>query len=339
MRQWSSGTAPAFMWPLRELLQSGRRAFESRLTFVEFSALCLLQSPARRIFKDMAGQNNHFLITILVGLSAVEDGTANLPSEMRTSWAPHDRSRSAARSREFAIKASLAWLVDALDAYIRALQQPPRIANATVMKRIVDADANDEGLSGRVRSIAMVVGQADSAEAILAEGAIIWRNRLIHRHATNHISKRLANAARDHATQYAESYQGLIIDDLIKHVEHRPSASPTVKEVTAIIRAVHKLVERADESLLQNLDLEPYLREILSQYLTENRDANPASVMVRAGNVWGKSPDRCRSTIRQIALNNGLSPHRNGALNELTATAMENLVSLSPAEAVKALII
>lgn len=321
------------------LPQSGRRAFESRLTFVESSALCLLTSPARRIFKDMAGQTNHFLITILVGLSAVQDGHAELPPEMRTSWAPQDRSRSAARSRQFAIKAALAWLVDALDTYIRMLQRPPQIASLSIMKGIADADANREGLAGRFRSIAMATDQNESAEAILAEVAIIWRNRLIHRHATNRIGKRLANAALSHAAQYSDSYQGLIIEDLIKHVEQGPSASPTLKEVTAIVRAVHKLVERVDENLLQGLDLEPYLREILSKYLTENSDADPASVMVRASNVWGKSPDRCRSTIRQIALNNGLTPHCNGALNELTMAAVENLVNLSPSEAVKTLII
>jgi hypothetical protein len=287
----------------------------------------------------MAGQINHFLVTILVGLSAVEDGTAELPPEMRTSWAPHDRSRSAARSRQFAIKAALAWLVDATDTYIRMLQWPPRIATMAIMKGIADADANDEGLAGRVRSVATAVGHAESAEAILAEVAIIWRNRLIHRHAANKISKRLANTALGHATQYAESYQGLIIEDLIKHVEQGLSVSPTLKEVTAIVRAVHKLVERVDENLLQDLELEPYLREILRKYLTENRVAGPAGVMVRASNVWGKSPDRCRSTIRQIALNNGLTPHRDGALNKLTMATVENLVGLSPSEAVKALII
>jgi hypothetical protein len=287
----------------------------------------------------MTGQTNHFLVTILVGLSAVGDGTAGLPPEMRTSWAPHDPSRSAARSRQFAIKAALAWLLDAIDTYIRMVQRPPRIATMAMMKGIADANANDEGLAGRLRSVATVVGQAESAEAILAEIAIIWRNRLIHRHAANKISKRLANAARGYAIQYAESYQGLIIEDLIKHVEQGSSASPTLKEVTAIVRAVHKLVERIDENLLQGLDLEPYVREILRKYLTENSVADPASVMVRASNVWGRSPDRRWATIWQIALNNGLTPHRNGAPNELTMAAVENLVSFSPSEAVKALII
>ena len=54
-RQWSSGTAPAFMRLLREFLQSGRRAFESRLAFVESSSLCLLTSPARVSIQGMRG--------------------------------------------------------------------------------------------------------------------------------------------------------------------------------------------------------------------------------------------------------------------------------------------
>ena len=79
------------------------------------------------------------------------------------------------------------------------------------MRGIADADAKDEGLAGRVRSIAALADQADSPEAILAEMTIIWRNRLIHRNSRNQISKRLANAARNHATQYVESHQGLIV--------------------------------------------------------------------------------------------------------------------------------
>jgi hypothetical protein len=129
--QWPSGTVPAFTGPSRPP-QSGRRAFDSRLAPVASAELCLLESSARREFKRMAGQNNHFLIPILVGLAAVESGTAVLPDGMRVSWAPHDRASSAARSREFATKALLAWLADALSAYARALGRPPSIANAAV---------------------------------------------------------------------------------------------------------------------------------------------------------------------------------------------------------------
>jgi hypothetical protein len=43
-------------------------------------------------------------------------------------------------------------------------------------------------------------------------------------------------------------YQGLRVGDLIKHVENTPSAAPTLKEATAIVRASHKFVERSDAS-------------------------------------------------------------------------------------------
>ena len=286
----------------------------------------------------MAGQSNHFLITILVGLTAVEDGTATLPPEMRTSWAPHDRVRSATRSREFAIKALLAWLVDALDAYIRMLQRPPLIANMTVMESIAEAETKREGIAGKVRSIVLPAGLADSAEAILVEVAVVWRNRLVHRTARNQIGKRLAKAARDHAPEFFDSYQGLIIEDLLQRAGRWPSIAPTFKEVTAVVRATHKLIEKVDAYLLNDIELEPFLRETLREYLTEYRDTKPASVMVRAHNVWGKSPDRCRSTIRQIALNNGLTTYRDGAPNELTMATIEKLANLSPSEAVTELV-
>jgi len=152
------------------------------------------------------------------------------------------------------------------------------------------------------------------------------------------MSARLVSAAQNQATQYFESYQGLIINDLIKHFEHGPATPPTFKEVTAIVRAVHKLVERTDGYFLQSLDMDTYLRGILRLYLTEDSDAKPAKIMARAGNVWGKSPARRLSNIRQIALNGGLSPYYEGAPNELTITTMEKFVDLSPSEAVGALV-
>jgi Alcohol dehydrogenase GroES-like domain len=45
----------------------------------------------------------------------------------------YNRARSAARSREFANKAFLAWLVDVLDAYIRGLQGNPSVADANIV--------------------------------------------------------------------------------------------------------------------------------------------------------------------------------------------------------------
>jgi hypothetical protein len=133
--------------------------------------------------------------------------------------------------------------------------------------------------------------------------------------------------------EFYDLYQGLKIEDLIRRVERRPAAAPTLKEITAIVRATHKLVERADDFLLQDLDLVPYLREILRQYLIGDKDTNPNSVMIRASKVWGKSPDRRKSAITQIAFNRGFRAYCDGAPNKLAASAIDALADMSPADA------
>src|SRR4051812_20576999 len=96
--------------------QSGRaRSIRARCTFVMYE---LKRTQARAAFKDLLGQANHFLITLLVGLGAVRDGVATLDDEFRTSWSPHDVKRSAERSRQFALDLSLVRAIDALDTYM-----------------------------------------------------------------------------------------------------------------------------------------------------------------------------------------------------------------------------
>jgi len=112
----------------------------------------------------------------------------------------------------------------------------------------------------------------------------------------------------------------------------------TLKEITAIVRAAHKLVERIDGALLQALDLTTYLTTVLQQHLTNDEDTNPKSAMIRAGKVWSKAPDRRRSAIVQIACNNGFTDYCDGAPNKLPESAIETLADMSPAEAVAKLI-
>jgi len=283
----------------------------------------------------MAGQNNHFLITILVGLSAVEDGTAALKEEMRTSWAPHNRRNSAKRSRDFAIKAQLAWLVDALDAFVRNLRLPPSIANETLQKSLEEARSKREGVAGQVRAVAAASEQSEAAETVLLEIAISWRNHLVHHHAKP-ISKPQITRAKAHKKSYEDLYQGLVIDTLLSRAQRTPALAPTFKEITAIVRAAHKFVEHADLLLLKEVDLNAFLESILRDYLKAS--AEPASPsMNRVSNVWGKSRDHRRSTIRQIAIQNGFSPYTDAAPNALLRATLDDLSDLSPREAIQKL--
>jgi hypothetical protein len=304
---------------------------------MENSALCLRESPARKIFKEMAGQNNHFLITLLVGLEAVKDGTAQVPLEMRTTWAPHNRISSAHRSREYAIKSLLVWLIDAADSYIRNLQGAAALASESVRQGIDEANREQQGLLGRIRVVASETSQERSAEVALLEIAVAWRNRLIHNHAEGRFSNATIGRARSHEQLFLKSYQGLIIDDLLERARRSPVHAPRLKEVTAIVRCAHKFVERADAALLHDLNLEPHLREIIRLYLMVDTDARPEILMRRVNNVWGKSPDRRRSTIHNIALNGGFSVRNDESINCLDRSIIDRIADLTPSDAVREL--
>jgi len=224
----------------------------------------------------------------------------------------------------------LAWLVDALDTYIYGLQREPVVANAGMIEALERARANGEGLRGDVRVVAATTGLDGDAEALLSEIAIVWRNRLEHRRADSKIGKSSEAAALKYSEHFADFYQGLKIDELIDHLGRTPSAAPTLKEMTAIVRAAHKFVEGSDGYLLRRLNLESYFRKILIGYLTCEESSDSRSVMSRAGNIWGRSPERRRSTMINIAINNGFARYHPGAPNELSVEAIEKLMDLTP---------
>jgi hypothetical protein len=127
------------------------------------------------------------------------------------------------------------------------------------------------------------------------------------------------------------------IDQLIGRVDARPAAPPTLKEVTAIIRAVQKLVEKVDEYILGDMDLTAYLAQVLASHLLDAADSDSAGASERAGRIWGKSEARVKSKILEIARNNGFSDFREGSLNSVRESELMSLACMTPAEAVRAL--
>jgi hypothetical protein len=299
--------------------------------------LCMLESPARRWFKRAAGHDNHFLITVHVGLAAVQAGTAKLPSGMRVGWDPRDCETSAERSRGFANKAALAWMIDTLEAYLDFLRIEPDFASQEIREGLQGAIGREEGIAGKIRSVAKETGQRGTPEAILAEIGVAWRNRLVHQKATGKIKRELVGAATRNADHYLEVYQGMRIDELIERADARPALPPTLKEVTAIIRASQKLVEKVDEHTLGDVTLPRYLTQVLARHLGAGMDPDGRGANEMAGKIWGKSEVRVRSKILEIARNNGFSDFRQGSPNSLNESEVMRLARMTPEEAVRVL--
>ena len=295
--------------------------------------LCLHSTPARKAFKEMAGQNNHFLITLLVGLHAVETGKAPLPAEFRTSWNPKDVQRSAQRSREFAIKALLTWTTDAIDSYVKAVVKHPVLTLPGLREDAAVAIKEDLGRVGQVRALAKASKQADSAEYALICAAEVWRNRLVHRNARNRLSPIDVRSLRNYEGYFATNYQGLIIEETIDRIKRPQSLAPTFKEVTAIVRAAHEFTRASDEFLIRSADIDSYMRHLLIMYVQDVDPAAPSAAMSRINNVWGKTDQRRRTSLFQIAANRGMSICEDPSHNGVSEAAIAEIVAWSPKHA------
>lgn len=128
------------------------------------------------------------------------------------------------------------------------------------------------------------------------------------------------------------------IDELIERADARPAIPPTLKEVTAVIRACQKLVEKVDEYVLGGVVLSRYLTQVLARHLSGDMDPGGEGANERAGKIWGKSEVRVRSKILEIARNNGFSDFRRGSTNSVKESEVMLLARMTPAEAVRVLV-
>jgi hypothetical protein len=299
--------------------------FESRRASVS-DRLSLKISPARHDFKEMLGQNNHFLITIMVGLDAVANGEAHLNKDFSTSWAPHHPGRSAERSREFACKALTAWLTDAVAAYIRGLfGKPPIVTDLTLAERVRAADHLDD----KICEIAASCAQSKSSSTLLVRAAVIWRNRLVHSSARNRIAGELSNDLLARKELLAAEYRGLDVQRLIDSA--MASRAPTLKEVTSLVQAAHNYVSAVDAALLERVELDLYVHGILAGYVI----GDPSS---RISNVWGKDERRRLSSLIQICKQNGMTDYDEQSVNGTSECLIRDMSAWTPAEAARHLL-
>ena len=103
-------------------------------------------SIALKRFKAEIGQANHMLITIMVGLDGIIPYDVEAQNEFHTSWNPKSKKASVERSKLFAKKATMAWLVDCLDIYLRLINQSPSLISSEKLKQSLDSVDNSRSI-------------------------------------------------------------------------------------------------------------------------------------------------------------------------------------------------
>lgn len=242
-------------------------------------------------FNRDAGQNNHFLITILVGLDAVGRGEVEKQPDFSTTWNPVNVVSSAARSRAYAINTSLVWISDLIDVYSRAAQSLPGVCSERDLEHIIGEDGKSRQLSRFARRI----GVGAVPELALVQLAHHWRNKIVHSTASGLVDGEVRGLLRQAATDIETNYNGLIVEDLID--SEAAGRSPTFKEIASIVHASHNLVRSLDRAALQRIDLEALAERTIATHLAgkETADWN-----VRTQSLWGG--DAARTTGRLLRI-------------------------------------
>jgi hypothetical protein len=289
--------------------------------------LSLETSSPRRAFKESLGQANHFLITILVGLDAIEDGTAKQRPSMPASWNPQNPAKSAARSRGFAARAAFALLFDCIDAYTRDILAEPTIVQSEASHNAIEGAADSRA---RFEELARLAGQKDSSAWALLNVGRVWRHRLIHTRSNTTPDGAVVAALRQNKDAIKDEYAGLDIDKLQKSLV---CGEPHMKETTAMIRAGHQFVEAVDRDLLTGIDLSAYAKEALSSHL---RPLDLTERKVRASNLWGQDRDRRLRAVLNILRSKGMTVSIEKG-DGGTGRTIDQLVDLKPREVLQAL--
>lgn len=247
----------------------------------------LSKSKNLKIFKNEIGQANHFLITILVGLDGVHDNKINIKEEFSTSWNPKNRIDSANRSREFAKKSALTWVVDNFDMYLRMCNEEPKlITKASIQSEF---DGNGRSVYNNFNTIINYL-EITGVDKALVDLLICWRNRLVHYKANNDISDDSKKILSDSKEMIVKNYNGL---DIIRLLNNFDSGNvPTFKEIASMIRATINLVYKIESKLIENIDYKYYIDKVLYKYVKQNQKK-------MLNNIFSK----CESEKKRIVIN------------------------------------
>lgn len=227
-------------------------------------------TKARKEFKEQFGQANHFLITTLVGLDAIEKKVVTEKGEsFSTSWNPKDQKSSAIRSRIFVLKSFLGAAVQALEMYLTQLNRKPKLlqshADDTFLKIYSSAGQSVYrkviGVGDEIKINPILIG--------LMEVLITWRNYTLHYDIDNEIRNDSWTALIQNSEKIKEDFNGLDIERLKKTWEENKDFS--FKETASLINATQQFVAEVDNFVISHLDKSNYVKENLSTYFKNRK--------------------------------------------------------------------
>ena len=254
-----------------------------------------MNSRVFREFKIGIGQANHFLITILIGLDAVEDGAEKRES-FKTTWNPKNRINSVGRSKKYAIKSALAWTVDNLDMYLRLCNREPRLYQD---EESLEIAKTKHSVYNKFYCVIRNHPELAASKFAYVDLLICWRNNSIHFDAENKLM-----------TESINYFRNIPGDDVVTNTYHldvnqmlerfNRGKCPTFKEAATLISMTIHFVEELDSILLCDIDQYRFLETSLFKTLNSEKETN-------VFNFRNTTPEKRKKKLKQFFVSVGIS--------------------------------
>lgn len=220
-----------------------------------------MPTPALQPFLDATGRIVHHLNTIVVGLSAVEAGTALKPDAMDITWSPQSLQTSSRQARSFALRSTLVFLAEEINAYLDRVTTYPGVG------RTADWSSKDksERLLAVWRQLGIDEDFAFSGLTLVGH----WRNRIVHRRSNASLTSSQRSVFLAASDEVKSKYKGFDPQKALKDFE---SDTPTLKDVSSLTAIAIHSIRRLDSAVPQPQSEEEVKRWLVALGLQESLD-------------------------------------------------------------------
>lgn len=286
------------------------------------SALALARTPALRQFKSATGQNNHFIVTILVALHGIEGGEVAPDPEFSSQWSPRDPVNSARRSREYALQSSLTWIVDQLNSLRAGLLATPTAFSENERARV----QSRESARDKLEELLKVLTVEPTSDFRMCELAITWRNRLVHSEAAERkTSPSLKRNLLNLDSQIRAKHRGLDVSECISAYDE--GRAPSFKTVASFVQAAQDLAHALDRATVPRVSAQGFVEDAIRTWAIERGGTHALT------KTWGGPAEQTRRRIVQLLVSVGMHEVDSAHPNALDAAYLGDLLTLSPADA------
>lgn len=289
--------------------------------------LYINHSKALKHFKKVLGNANHFLITALVGLDALQENEDyKISEDFHTSWNPQNKLNSINRTRKFILEMSLSRAVDALEIYIDHSNNAPFLFQSESLKQGIKD--NSKSITKKFNFICDEY-KIDSKLHALGILLITWRNRIIHSECDNQLEQVYKKIILDNSQWLCDNFRHLDATKLLEHFEKKDGL--TFKEATSLIKVTHDIVYFIEGKSLSNIDSSLYFKEIIKEII-KNESKNDNQKLKNIAKVWGKNGNNKIRAINGKLSSYGLSEQKSDSGVEIDEFLVSEVYKTSPKE-------